>query len=156
MIEKLWEFSDAQSMPNATTAVCTYVIDWTTSILLEMLNSGVELWVVVTCNTVPSAGTSLAVMAYQHTSTTITSGSLLDTGDDRARANMSANATSAKHILYARELSGLLASAQAITATRYFGLVLSGTGDVSTGKVDAWLQPGKPVIPTTMVVTSNI
>lgn len=158
MIEKLWEFADALAMPNATTAICTYIIDWTANSYVDMAFSGVELYVVVTCNTVPGAGTSLKVEAYQHSTTTITSGNLLDTGADRAIAYMSASAQSKYHWLYVRELRGLLLEAYAFDGTldRYFGLVLDGTGDVSTGKVDAWLQLGPPPLPLTQVVTSNI
>ena len=155
MIQKLWEFADALAMPNATTAIMTYIIDWTTSEYLEMMNSGVELWVVVTVNTVPT-GTSAVILAYQHTTTTITSGDLLDTGDIRVVANMSANAQDIKHVLYARELSGLLASALAVGSDQYFGLAITTVGDCSDGKVDAWLQVGKPKMPTTQVNTSNI
>lgn len=158
MIEKLWEFSDAQAMPNATTAICDYIIDWTASKFTDMMNSGVELWIVVTINTVSATGTSLKIEAYQHSTTTITSGDLLDTGGNRAIAYMSANSQSIQHVLYARELSGLLAEAKAFDGTvdRYFGLVMDATGNCSDGKIDAWLQVGKPKMPIAMVVSSNI
>ena len=159
MIEKLWEFSDAQALPSATTVIATKIIDWSAagSQYLDMMNSGMELWVVVMVNTVPT-GTSAVVKCYQHSTTTITSGDLLDTGDIRAVAYMSANAQSIHHILYARELSGLLASAMAFDGTtdRYFGLAYTAVGNCTDGKVDAWLQVGKPVMPTTQVNTSNI
>ena len=157
MIEKLFEFADAMTMASGATYELDYVIDWTAAgnQYLDMMNSGVSLWVVVTVNTVP-AGTSLVVMAYQHTSAAVDDGDLLDTGDVRVVADISANAGSIQHILYARELSGLMATAMALTAKRYFGLAITADGDCSGGKVDAWLQVGKPKMPTTMVTTSNI
>lgn len=154
--EKLWEFSDAQAMPNNTTAVCTNICDWTSSIYVPWINSGVDLWLVVTVNTVPGAGTSLAVLIYQHTTTSIGSGDLLLSGADIAIAKMSANPLSRYHYLLAVPFSACFCGKQNADLKQYFGLVLSATGDVSTGAVDAHLRVGKPPVPTVQVTTSNI
>lgn len=138
-----WTFSDAQAMPNATTAICTNWIDWQSGVNKDWINSPIPLWIIVTCNTVPGAGTSIQVLFYQHTTTTITSGDLLWSGPTITRANLSIDPFNDGHVIAAVPLLTLMAAAQTMSGQdRYFGPVLSASGDMSTGKVDAWLHLG--------------
>ena len=156
-IEKLFEFCNAQSMPNATTVVSDFVINMVENLGWAAKNR--PMWIVVTVNTVPSAGTSCNVFLYRHTSAAVGSGKLLMTSEVVAIADMSANprATGGKHILAV--FPWPLRSdrdADETDQTEYFGLVLNGAGDVSSGKVDAYVSIDSPLIHTTMRVESNI
>ncbi len=88
IFEKLWEFSDHQVGVSGTTAIATNIVDTTTSEWDEWKNTEVPLWIVVTVN-VASGGTSVKIMVYQHSTTTITSGDLMMTGRDLALADAS-------------------------------------------------------------------
>jgi predicted RecA/RadA family phage recombinase len=153
--DKAWVFSTAQAMPNATQSICTYIFDWTSSELMALKNTEPQLWLVVTCNTVPT-GTSLKIEVYQHSTTTITSGDLLMTGRDMAVADMSAKAQDPGHWLFHVPVMSVLGNLQADDVDQYMGIVMDATGNCSDGKIDAWLQHGQPLIPTTQVLTSNI
>lgn len=152
-----WVFSDAQAMPNNTTAVCTNYIDWTTSKWKDWINTPIPLWLVATCNTVPSAGTSIQILFYQHSTTSLASGDLLLSGRAIARADLSADPFDPGHWLFCVPLMSCLASVQAADRDQYCGLVMAGSGDVSTGAIDAWLHIGaNPPIPVARPTASNI
>lgn len=155
--EELWEFSDAQSMPNNTTGICTDIVDLTSSKYDEWVNMAVPLWLVVTCNTVSSTGTRLQIRVYQHSTSTITDGDLLMSGRDIAVADLSANARDPGHWLFCVPWMSLVCNLQTADVDRYIGPVMSATGDCSDGKIDAMLlATTHPPIPTTQVTSSNI
>jgi hypothetical protein len=145
MFDVLFEFSDNQSMPNATTVVSTDVINWVENVGIE--NRSIPAYIVVRVNTVPSAGTSLTVQVYRHTSAGVGSGTLLLQGEARLRTDMTAG-----EVIFAETIP-----VRADTAD-FFGLVYSASGDMSSGTVDAFIVPeGSPLLRTaTQVMVSNI
>ncbi len=155
-----WIFSDAQPMPNAAEAICTNHIDWTSSKWKDWLNTPQPLWVIFTCNTVPSGGTSIQIEFYQHSTTTITSGDLLLATRAVAIADLSADPFNEGHYIACVPLLSVFCGIQAADRDQYAGPVLKGAGDVSTGKVDGWLHIGvNPplwVPPPAVVDASNI
>lgn len=154
--EKLWEFSNAQALVSATTAISTNIVDLTTSKWDEWKNMAVPLWLVVTCNVVPT-GTSVTVSVMQHSTTTITSGDTLLTGRTLAVADMSASVDDPGHYLLVVPIMSCICSLQAADVDEYFGLVYTCAGNCTDGYVDAYiLATAHPPIPTTQVVTSNI
>jgi hypothetical protein len=158
ILDSKWIFSDAQAMPNATEVICTNIISWQTAINKDWINTPIPLWIVFTCNTVPGGGTSVQIEFYQHSTTTITSGDLLWAGPIITVANLSASPDNDGHWLAVVPLITLMTAAQAMTTQdQYFGPVIKGAGDVSTGKVDGWLHMGvNPPIPVTRPTASNI
>ncbi len=157
ILDSQWKFSEAQAMPNASESICTNWIDWTTSKYKDWFNTHIPLWVVATCNTVPEAGTSIQIEFYQHSTTTITSGDLLMACRAVAVADLSASADDPGHWLACVPLISILGSLQTADVDQYFGPVLKGAGDVSTGKVDCWLHIGaNPPIPVARASSSNI
>lgn len=142
ILDSQWVFSDGQAMPNNTSAVCTNYIDWTASKWKDWINTPVPLWIIVTVNTVPSAGTSIQVVFYQHSTTTISSGDVLLSGRAIAIAALSADPQNEGHVIFCAPLMSCLCTVQAADRDRYCGPVLVGSGDVSTGKVDSWLHIG--------------
>jgi hypothetical protein len=156
IFEKYWEFSDAQVGVNGTTAVATNIVDWTTSEYDEWVNTAVPLWIVVTVNTV-GAGTSVQVIVYQHTATSLASGTALLSGRTLALADASANPRDPGHYLLVVPVMSCLASLQVADVTRYFGIVYSCTGDCTGWCFDAYvLASAQPPIPTVQVNSSNI
>ncbi len=159
IFEKLWEFSDAQDMVNATTAISDNIVDTTTSIYDEWDNMAVPLWIVVTHSALTATGTSISVKVYTHTTSTITSGDLLFTGPVQLTANMSANARNDGHYLLTLPVQAVMTAAGAMGGLkRYWGLVYTCAGDCSDlGTVDAYiLATAHPILPTTQVTASNI
>jgi len=158
-----WTFAEAEGMPNDAEDELSGVgdydgyIDWTASKWKDWINTPMPLWLVVTCNTVPSGGTSIQVEFYQHSTTTLHSGDMLLAGRVIALADLSASADDPGHWLFCVPLMSCLCSVQAADRDQYCGLVLKGTGDVSTGKVDAWVHIGaNPPIPVARPTASNI
>jgi len=157
--EKLWEFADAAAVPDNTSATLGY-IDITTSYFTDWLNSGVDLWVVITCNTVASAGTSITGKLCIHTAVDVHSGTALMTGRTIARTALSANPKAAAQMIFACPLSAALAGlthAAILAATwRYFGPTLTTVGTLTACLVDSYLRVGKPEFPTVQINASNI
>lgn len=156
MHDILYEFADAQAMPNNTTAKVGDAFNWVEQAGIEA--SG-PLFVIVTVNTVPSAGTSCQACLYRHTTGAIASGVSLHAGEVVAIANMSANprAVGATHILLRALLPPRTDRDEAETdEDAYFGVVCVSSGDVSSGKIDAYLTTDPPIIHTTQVNESNI
>lgn len=160
ILDSQWVFSDAQAMPNAAEVICTNYIDWTTSKWKDWLNTPQPLWIVFTCNTVPGVGTSIQIEFYQHSTTTITSGDLLMATRIVAIADLSADPFNEGHYIAAVPLLSIMYGLQNADRDRYFGPVLKGAGDVSTGKVDGFLHmgvnPPQYVAPPAIVDASNI
>lgn len=156
IFEKLWEFSDRQVLVSATTAISTNIVDLTTSEWDEWKNMAVPLWIVVTCNVVPT-GTSVTVSVMQHSTTTITSGDTLMTGRTFLVADMSASTDDPGHYLFCVPWMSCVGSVQTADVDRYVGLVYTCAGNCTDGYVDAYLlATAHPPIPTTQVTTSNI
>lgn len=156
LFDRLYQFADAQAMPNNTTAKVGDAINWVEQAGIDVTG---PLFVIVTVNTVPSAGTSAQACLYRHTTGAIASGTCLVSGEVVARGNMSANprATGEKHVLAAFLLPPRSDRDESETDEDvYFGLVLATSGDVSTGKVDAYLTTDPPVRHTVQQNTSNI
>lgn len=156
IIEKLWEFSDLQQGANGTTAIATNIVDRTTNKWDQWDNTERPLWLVVTANTV-SGGTSVQVLIYQHTSTTITSGDLLLSGRTVALADASASAQDRGHYLFVVPVMSIFANLQPADRDRYWGVVYNCTGDCTGWYFDAYLlSSAHPPIPTVQVTASNI
>lgn len=150
-------FADALAMPNNTEAICTNWFDRTTSKYSDWVNSPIPIWVVFTCNTVPSAGTSIQIEFYQHSTTTITSGDLLLTTRAIPIADLSASPDDPGHWICCVPIISILSSIQSADVDRYWGPVLKGSGDVSSGAVDGFLWMGaNPPIPVARPTASNI
>ena len=153
-----WVFADALAMPSNTTGIPTGYgdfdgyIDWTASLWRDWINTPIPLWIVCTCNTVPT-GTSFNILFYQHTTSTITSGDLLWTGPDIVVADLSADPFDPGHWICCVPLMTIMAAAQAMgsgTHLRYCGPVMNSTGVNTDGAVDIWLHQGaNPPIPVT-------
>ena len=137
IFQKDWE------MPNAGTDICDYYYDWTASKWKDWINTPQPLWIIVTCTGVPSAGTSIKVEIYQHSTSTLTSGDLLIEGPIVVRANLAADPYDDGHILLAVPFATCMQAAQIMGGQdRYFGPVLRADGDCSSGQVDAWVHMG--------------
>jgi len=147
--EKLWEFADATSMPNAAALTLGY-IDLTSDYLMDWRNTGVDLWFVITCNTEPSAGTSLAGSVYVHTGVDVKDGTALMTGRAIPIANMSENAQDYGHVLFSCPVRAVMAmiknSEFAGSSWDTIGPVVTAVGDCSSGIVDAYLRVGPPEV----------
>jgi len=149
-----WVFADAMAMPNDTTGVpdgygdYDGYIDWTANKWKDWINTPMPLWIVCTCNTVPGAGTSFNILFYQHSTNSLASGDLLMATRVIAVADLSADPFDPGHWICCVPLISILSSVQAADRDRYFGPVMNGTGNVSTGKIDMWLHLGvNPPIP---------
>jgi len=146
-IEKLFEFSDAQAMPDDATVISTNVLNWVENFQFEVCHK--PLFIVVKINTVTSTGTSIVAQVRRHTTATTTSGTLLLTGEIVATANMSADPRSMNHILAVFVLPPRMDSSD------YLGLEYTCVGTCSDGAVDAYVSPNVPWH-STQVNTSNI
>lgn len=145
ILDSAWIFSDAQAMPNSGSDAeveCTNCIDLQAAKNKDWINSPIPLWIIVTVNTVPSAGTSLQVRFYQHSTTTLASGTVLLDGRVIAKEDMSVSPKDEGHVLFCAPLLSCLCTVQAADRTQYCGPVLKANGDLSSGKVDAWLHMG--------------
>jgi hypothetical protein len=155
-----WVFSDAQVMPNAGSIACTNCIDLTSHKWKDWINSPIPLWIIVTCSVVPSGGTSIQVVFYQHSADTLVGGTALLTGRDIAIADLSADPEDEGHLIFCAPLLSCLCTVQAGDRAQYCGPALVGSGDVSSGYVDAWLHLGvNPpvwVAPPALADASNI
>jgi len=140
--DALFEFADGQSMPNGATTICTNVLNWDENNLYP--EAGVDAFVCVRVNTAPSAGTSITIKLYKHTGATITDGTLLLTGEIVLQA-----AAIAGKWLFVENLP------VGCNTVDYFGVVMTGSGDVSSGKIDAFILPYNPQ-QSTQVTASNI
>ena len=138
----LFEFSDAQSV--TADAVASYYIDWETADL--NIEVGDPVFILVTVNTAPSGGTSAQVVIYNHTTSTINSGTALLTGEDIAIASLTAGT-----VMFCANLPPRADN------ERYFGVYYNVTGTTTALKVDAQLVMGMPApLTSTQVSTSNI
>ena len=153
-----WIFQASWAMPNATTDICDNYIDWTASKWKDFINTPMPMWLMVVCTTVPSAGTSIKVEIYQHSTTTLTSGDMLLEGPIITVANLSASAQDDGHVLLCVPMLTLMVAAQTMSGQdRYFGPVLRAAGDCSTGVVESWLHMGaNPPIYVSRPTASNI
>jgi len=154
--EKLWEFSDKQVLVTDTTAVSENIVDLTSDEWDEWKNMAVPLWIVVTCNVVPT-GTSVTVSVMQHSTTSIGSGDTLMTGRTFVVADMSASTEDPGHYLFCVPWMSCVGSLQTADVDQYVGLVYTCVGNCTAGYVDAYLlATANPRIPTDQVLTSNI
>jgi hypothetical protein len=160
ILDSKWIFADGESMPNATTGVPSGAgdfdgyIDWTSSKVKDWINSSVPIWIICTCNTVPGTGTSFNILFYQHSTTSLASGDLLLATRDIAIADLSADPLDPGHWICCVPLISILSSVQAADRDQYFGPVMNGTGNVSSGKVDIYLWIGvNPPIPVARPVS---
>lgn len=153
-----WIFQADWAMPNATTDICDNYIDWTASKWKDFINTPMPMWLLVVCTGVPSAGTSIKVEIWQHTTTTLTSGDLLIEGPIVALANLAADPYDDGSMLLAVPLLTCMQAAQIMGGQdRYFGPVLRADGDCSSGQVDSWLHMGvNPPIYVARPAASNI
>lgn len=144
ILDHNWTFDAATdvSMPNNTTSVLTNYIDWTANKWKDWINTPQPLWLLVVCTAVPSAGTSIQVRFYQHSTSSLASGDLLLSGRAIAKADLSADPDDEGHILFCVPLMSCICTVQAADRDRYCGLVLSASGDVSSGTVRSWLHMG--------------
>ena len=140
--DALFEFADGQAMPNGTTTVCTNVLNWDENNIYP--EAGVDCFMCARVNTAPSGGTSITMKVYRHTAADINSGTLLLTGEVVAK-----EAATAGTWLMVVNLPPRCNTAD------YFGFVMTGGGDVSTGKIDAFILPYNPQ-KSTQVTASNI
>lgn len=156
IFEKVWEFSDADALPDNTSAIADNIVDTTASAYDEWNNMVVPLWLIVTVNTV-GTGTSAVAKVYQHSTTTITSGDLLLTGPILTVANQSASARNDGHYLLVVPVLTIMAAAAAMSGQdRYWGLVYTASGTMTDGSVDAYIAAtDHPPIPTTQVLVNS-
>jgi len=154
--EELWHFSEKQDLVTDTYAVSDNIVDLTSDEWDEWKNMAVPLWIVVTCNVVPT-GTSVTVSVMQHSTTSIGSGDTLMTGRTFVVADMSASTEDPGHYLFCVPWMSCVGSLQTADVDRYVGLVYTCAGNCTNGYVDAYLlATANPRIPTDQVVTSNI
>ena len=160
ILDSKWNFELDWDMPDNTTDVCDGYIDWQAGKNKDWINTSIPRWVIVTCDTVPSAGTSLQVLFYQHSGTTLTDGDLLLSGRVIARADLSADPADPGHWLFCVPLMSCLCSVQAADRDRYCGPVLSASGTLTAGVCNAFLwlgaNPPVPVARPDIVGGSNI
>lgn len=140
--DALFEFADGQSMPNNTTAVCTNVLYWDENNIYP--EAGVDCFMCARVNTAPSAGTSITMKVYRYTATDINNGTLLLTGE----VVLQAAATAGTWLM-------VVNLPPRCNTQGYFGFAMTASGDMSSGKIDAFILPYNPQN-STQVTSSNI